>query len=611
MLFKCITRSLRSNPIRSLSQRNSTWYEIGAILSYQNHGFTIDFECVNGNVRLEWVGQDLLHVHYFPNNGDVPPTILHQNQESDDQLPDFDLIESNDQIRFRTSSFTCMIERKSFLIHIRTHNDELLCSDLNGMAVSGDGSVQLSMRLQPGERCYGLGIHGPSIQHRGKRFRFRSIRSQPDSPENDTYTEPFYLGVIGERAYGIYWNNQHRGVIELGIGDNYELRFESRGGSIDYFLFLGGEIRNILNRHAELHGRIDIPNLISLGYATLEKDSIDSDSSSRVHSSTVKNYVDSLLTTAEFSNPESIPHFLGTMLNMALSGSIRELITVESLYDVRDSEQYVRMLQATCLMPHIRVDANRLLNSLHLKPIEETYMMAVRQTLNLRKRLIPLIYSSIALSHQYGWPIIQPIFCLEPQNENYRNKSDCFILGDTILIAPIFESDGRWREVNLPVGYWFNFWTEVLISGNQKITVFAPLEQLPIFIRAGTVVPMYVLGNVDIEDGSQIITYRVYPGNGESVLFEDTGDGRSYVEGEYRWIYLSCEMNEHRLVIRRRTAGRYLPPYNRIRLEIVGLSAEPSQVRIDRQGAPIWFVDENRLEMYVEDKFQQIEIYLK
>jgi hypothetical protein len=108
----------------------------------------------------------------------------------------------------------------------------------------------------------------------------------------------------------------------------------------------------------------------------------------------------------------------------------------------------------------------------------------------------------------------------------------------------------------------------------------------------------------------ETLIYRVYPGEFETVLYEDRGEGMDYEKGDYRWIYVSTGWEENRLVINRRVAGQYTPSYRDIKLEVLGFDEEPSRVRVNRQGAPLWFYDDGLLELTIDD-FQRIEITRK
>jgi alpha-glucosidase (family GH31 glycosyl hydrolase) len=105
--------------------------------------------------------------------------------------------------------------------------------------------------------------------------------------------------------------------------------------------------------------------------------------------------------------------------------------------------------------------------------------------------------------------------------------SDEYMLGPAFLVAPVTEQGATSREVYLPAGTdWYNFWTGERVKGGMKITVDAPIDTIPLFVRAGSIVP---LGSAveSTHEAQTIAKVRVYPGaDGDFTLFSD--DGRTY-----------------------------------------------------------------------------------
>jgi alpha-glucosidase len=198
----------------------------------------------------------------------------------------------------------------------------------------------------------------------------------------------------------------------------------------------------------------------------------------------------------------------------------------------------------------------------------------------------------------------------EPDNPDIRTIDDCYLLGDSLLVAPVLEGGATRKRVYLPRGEWYDYWTNELLDGGQYMVVPAPLERLPLFVRAGAVLPHYPVMPYLGEQSPETLIYRVYPGEFETVLYEDRGEGLDYEKGDYRWVYITCNWDESRLIINRRAAGRYIPAYKSIKLEVMGFEEEPQQIRVDRQGAPLWFYDDRLLELTL-DEFQRVEIMRK
>jgi alpha-glucosidase len=301
---------------------------------------------------------------------------------------------------------------------------------------------------------------------------------------------------------------------------------------------------------------------------------------------------------------------LSMALNMGLSGAPITGSDIGGYRDDSNGELFTRWLQAACFMPFFRSHTD-----LGTQPQEpwsfgQPYEVINRLTIELRYRFLPYLYSVIAQCKEYGWPVIRPLFMAEPSNLALRGVDDCYLVGDALLVAPVVEQGAVQRSLYLPAGEWYDYWTNELLQGGRNITVTAPLERLPLFVRAGAVLPMWPEMQFTTEYAPESLTLRVYPGDFETVLYEDSGEGLDYERGDYRWIYITAGWEDSRFVINRRTAGRYTPPYKMIRLEVVGFDEEPTEVRVDRQGAPLWFYDDGLLELTI-DNFSRIEILRK
>jgi alpha-glucosidase len=299
---------------------------------------------------------------------------------------------------------------------------------------------------------------------------------------------------------------------------------------------------------------------------------------------------------------------LSMTLNMGLSGAPVTGPDIGGFQKDCNGELFTRWLQAACLLPFVRSHTS--LGTAAQEPwaFGQPYEVINRVTIALRYRLLPYLYSVFAQCHEYGWPIARPLFMAEPDNPAVRDLDDSYLVGDALLVAPVLQAGAVRRSVYLPAGEWYDFWTNERLDGGQTIEVPAPLERLPLFVRAGAVLPMWPEMQYVNPQAVQSLLYRVYPGEFETVLYEDDGEGFAYKDGDYRWVYVTCGWDESKLVIDRRIAGRYTPPYQSLRLEVVGFDEEPLQVRVDRQGAPLWFYDDDILEVTIDD-FQRVEIY--
>ncbi|MBN1200511.1 MAG: DUF5110 domain-containing protein, partial [Anaerolineae bacterium] len=231
-----------------------------------------------------------------------------------------------------------------------------------------------------------------------------------------------------------------------------------------------------------------------------------------------------------------------------------------------------------------------------------------REYLELRYQLLPYIYSTFAQCAQDGIPIVRPLFMIDPYDRKLRDIEDEFMLGDTILVAPILEPSVVKRDVYLPDGMWYEHATGRLLNGAQTVTAAAPLEQLPLYFRAGKVVPMWPVMQYVGEKRLDTVRLRVYAGTEDTTIYEDAGEGMEYQHGAYRWSYFTCRtLPTRELIIEWRRAGQYQPPYDQVHIEVVGIPSEPERVMLDDQSAPIWYYENEIVELVVKP-FDEVRI---
>jgi alpha-glucosidase len=269
-----------------------------------------------------------------------------------------------------------------------------------------------------------------------------------------------------------------------------------------------------------------------------------------------------------------------------------------------DGELTARWLQMACLLPGLRGGAPWA----HGQP----YELVNRLTLELRMRLLPYLYGCIALAREYGTPVIRPLWLADPADPTLREIDSAYMVGEHVLIAPITLQGVIDRVVRLPQGVWYDFWTNERFTGGREVVVPAPLERIPIFVRAGATLPIGETIQYTLQSAPDVLTVRVYPGSAETTLYEDHGEGLAYTHGEYRWVYYTAQWETHAIFsLTRRKAGAFAPAYGRTRVEVVGLGEEPEDVRLDRHGAPLWYYDEGVLELTADDDFGRIEVWME
>ena len=185
-------------------------------------------------------------------------------------------------------------------------------------------------------------------------------------------------------------------------------------------------------------------------------------------------------------------------------------------------ELYVRWSQMGLLFSHARAHG-------HTAPREpwaygEPALSIFRRYAQLRYRLLPYLYAAARRAPE-GVPLARPLVYDHPSDRTTWHIDDQYFLGPDLLVAPMFEPRGR-RDIYLPAGGWYNFWTDHRFDGASWIRYDVELETLPLFVRAGAVIPMGPELQYTDERNWDPLSFDVYPGKSDATEFELADNSR-------------------------------------------------------------------------------------
>ncbi|HNW49806.1 MAG TPA: glycoside hydrolase family 31 protein [Prolixibacteraceae bacterium] len=175
----------------------------------------------------------------------------------------------------------------------------------------------------------------------------------------------------------------------------------------------------------------------------------------------------------------------------------------------------------------------------------------LRKMLNLRYQLLPYIYSEAWQVTKNGSTMMRPLVMDFNGDAQAVNQPYEYLFGKAFLVAPITEAGTTQREVYLPkTTDWFDFWTGKPVAGGQTVQASAPLDQIPLFIKAGSIVPLGPVIQYSGEKTTNDLEIRIYEGaNGEFTLYEDEGDNYNYEKGRFSTIRFSWDNTRKVLTI--------------------------------------------------------------
>jgi alpha-glucosidase (family GH31 glycosyl hydrolase) len=174
-----------------------------------------------------------------------------------------------------------------------------------------------------------------------------------------------------------------------------------------------------------------------------------------------------------------------------------------------------------------------------------------RRYLELRYRLMPYTYTLAWQAHTRGLPLMRPLVLNYPNDPRVWALGSEYLWGDDLLVAPVTREGATHWPVYLPEGRWYDFWTHERYDGPKGVTVPAPLDRLPLFVRAGAMIPMGPM--VQYLDGQELteLTLLIYPeGHSSFTLYEDDGETNAYWQGRYALTEFTCAAEAGAIIVR-------------------------------------------------------------
>ncbi len=222
---------------------------------------------------------------------------------------------------------------------------------------------------------------------------------------------------------------------------------------------------------------------------------------------------------------------LTQMMNLGLSGMNMVGSDVGGFGSDTTPELLIRWCQLGAISPFFRNHYAKGTRNQELFAFDQATMDACRVSLDLRYHLLPYIYD---LAHE-ELPILRPLVLEYPDDPMCRELTDQCMLGDRLLAAPVMTPGVTARAVYLPKGVWYDYYTGKRYTGGKYVLAEAPLERMPLFAKAGAVIPVATGKPQCVEDITQVVL-EVFPGNGCYVHTMDDGETFGYRNGELRRI---------------------------------------------------------------------------
>lgn len=234
--------------------------------------------------------------------------------------------------------------------------------------------------------------------------------------------------------------------------------------------------------------------------------------------------------------------------------------------DLGYRELFVRWMQFAAFLPMMRAHGTGTPREIwRFGEKGECFYDAIEKAIRLRYRLVPCLYSLMAETNRLGVPMLRHPALMYPADAALRQVNDQLLLGDSLLAKPVTRpmlygpgsrplSGSDEETVTLPAGQdWYELHTGLRHRGGQTIRTHAPLEVIPLYVRAGTVLPWGAQAPSTAAQQLLPLELIVFSGcDGSFTLYEDAGEGYGYENGEYATVLLSWSEGERTLRIGRR-----------------------------------------------------------
>ncbi|MBZ0200629.1 MAG: DUF5110 domain-containing protein [Ignavibacteriaceae bacterium] len=332
------------------------------------------------------------------------------------------------------------------------------------------------------------------------------------------------------------------------------------------------------------------------------------------------------------SNFQGLQVQLPMMLNMGMSGLAYHHSDLGGFCcSTTSAELYIRWMQHGAFSPVMRAHG---VDNQAQEPwgygvfAEEVVTKFIRE----RYKLLPYLYSAAYENFKAGIPIVRPLFFEYPE-ENFYNTSSEYMLGSSMLVSPVVNEGVTDKNIYLPQGEWIYYWNDKVYNGGKSIFINTPLNEMPVFLKAGSVIPKQPVKNYVDESLNDTLIFAVYSSltsDGSFTLYEDDGKTLDYTRAYYSLTSLyqytigsdtaatvNLMINEvqgtyqgkqqHRIYLSEFHCVREMPESVNLNSSLLPMKNSYSDLRTSLYG---FYFDENKKILYTQTKADADSAYL-
>lgn len=276
------------------------------------------------------------------------------------------------------------------------------------------------------------------------------------------------------------------------------------------------------------------------------------------------------------------------MQRMSISGMGFTGSDIGGFAEQPSGELYARWIQLGVFHPFCRTHSSGDHGNQEPWAFDEEVIHITRKFVNLRYQLLPYLYTMFWQYIEEGIPMLKPLVYFDQEDAQTHYRNDEFVFGNQILVCPILEPNALGRRMYFPKGEWYNYWTNTLVPGGKEMWVDTQFDEIPLFVKAGAIIPKYpvqqYVGELEFDELTLDVYYK--EGKEKSVVYEDAQDGYDYKKGRYSLLSFQLTGKSNKLIIQLHKEGKFETNYSKYKLNLIGLPFKIKSLKIDSEKVP-------------------------
>ena len=270
---------------------------------------------------------------------------------------------------------------------------------------------------------------------------------------------------------------------------------------------------------------------------------------------------------------------------LALSGFSFAGSDIGGFAEQPNGELYARWIQLGAFHPFCRTHSSGDHGDQEPWTFDDDITDVVRKFIEIRYELLPYLYTAFYKYAMNKEPMLKSLVLFDQEDTQTHYRIDEFICGDKLLICPINEQNAKGRRMYFPRGAWYDIWNKTLVQGGKESWVDANIDSMPVFVKAGAIIPKYPIQQYVGEKTIEELTLDVYYKNGkeDSDLYEDADDGYDYTKGRYSLKKFHVAGTDDKLLIRMNKSGTYSTSYSTFKINVFGLPFTVKSIKLDNE----------------------------